>query len=231
MKVSVITGAGRGIGRAISLKFAEHSFNVALVSRTKRELDKVSTECKKYNVETTQILCDVGDEMMVKDMIDHIVAEYRRIDVLINNAGSGTDCEVKNMSLERWEAITRTNLTGTFLCSRYVLPIMIKQNSGVIVNISSIFGKKGLYGGSAYSASKFGIIGFTESLSEEIKKYGIRVNVVCPGAVDTDFIKRTKPDIPKEKLIQPEEVAEVVYSLTCDSAKAITGQSINVGSF
>ncbi len=227
-KVAIITGAGRGIGKATALKFAEQGTHLAVLSRTKSELNEVFALSSKYSVRTLPFICDVGDETMVKKMVSKVTDEFGRIDYLINNAGIRIDCDVIVMSLNVWNTIIRTNLTGTFLCSKYVLPIMVKQKKGVILNISSILGKKGFQGASAYSASKFGVVGFTETLAEEVKKYNIRVNAVCPGSVDTNMIKSVKSKMPKKRLIKPTEVADLLLFLCSDSAKAITGQSINI---
>ncbi len=227
-KVALITGSGTGIGRSLALRLAQQKTNIIFVGRRENMIRKTQMEVERYGIKTILSICDVGDEEMVEQTIKKALRTFGKIDILINNAGCRIDQPVKKMPLELWDNTIRTNLTGVFLCTKYVLPIMIKQRKGVIVNVSSILGKKGFPGASAYSASKFGVIGFTESLAAEVKKYNIRVNAICPGAVNTDMMKDVKHDTLREKLLKPEEVANVVLFLCSESAKAITGQSINI---
>ena len=214
-KVSIITGGGRGMGSAIALRFAKEGAKVAVASRTEGDLEKVISEVEAVGGEAIGIPTDVSNEKDVKNLVDRTVERFGRVDILVNNAGISGRVAVIDMSLEGWNRMLAVNLTGTFLCSKAVLPHMMGQKYGKIINISSVAGKRGLPLTTAYTASKFGVMGFTEALAKEVKDHNIVVEVLLPGAVVTPMT-RDMPDEENERLgfplkktwLKPEDIAE-----------------------
>lgn len=226
-KVAIITGAGRGIGKAISLAFGKEGANTVLVSRTKNELENVAREIKKQGSEALIFVTNVSNQNDVKQVVMKTVNVFGRIDILVNNAGVAYRKLLKNTSEKEWEDTINTNLKGVFLFSKEVLSIMEKQRSGIIVNISSGAGKYGFPELSAYCASKFGVIGLTESLAREVKD-GIKVYCVCPGGVDTKMHHDLFPEDSPEILVKPEKIAQKVLELCLPSCKVKSGECLEV---
>jgi 3-oxoacyl-[acyl-carrier protein] reductase len=212
-KVAIVTGGSRGIGKAVAIALAKKGYNVVICSRNKDELNKAKEELEKFNVKVLAIKCDVRHYKQVKNLVKKTIKEFGRIDILINNAGIALKKNVVDMSEEEWDNVIDTNLKGPFLFTKEVLPFMIRQKSGCIVNISSGAGKTGFAEFSAYCASKFGLIGFTESLAKEVKNFGIRVYAICPGPVATkmqeEIVGKMYPLI-KPFIQKPEDVAKFV---------------------
>jgi 3-oxoacyl-[acyl-carrier protein] reductase len=212
-KVAIVTGGSRGIGKAIAIALAKKGYNVVICSRNEYELNKTKEEIEKFNVKVLAIKCDVRYYKQVKNLVKKTIEKFGRIDILVNNAGVALKKNVVDMSEEEWDVVIDTNLKGPFLFTKEVLPFMIKQKSGCIVNISSGGGKTGFAEFSAYCASKFGLIGFTESLAKEVKKFGIRVYTICPGPVATkmqeEIAGKMYPLI-KPFIQKPEDVAKFV---------------------
>jgi 3-oxoacyl-[acyl-carrier protein] reductase len=237
-RVSLVTGGSRGIGRAICLALARPGDVVAFnhydpdeeaAQETIKLLAErgVTTEGKKF---------DVSDPAAVKEYIDHLVAEYGRLDNLINNAGITMDTLMVRMSLEQFERVLKVNLTGAFVCTQAAAKLMMRQRSGSIVNIASVAGQTGNPGQANYSSSKAGLMGLTKTSAKELATRGVRVNAVAPGFIETEMTK-----VLPEKVVnaimalipmgipgQPEDVAEVVKFLCSDSARYMTGQVIHV---
>jgi 3-oxoacyl-[acyl-carrier protein] reductase len=208
-KVAIVTGAGRGIGRAIAVALAQAGCRVVLSARTVVQIEAVQDEiCESGG----QALAVSGD-LTRDDDIARLVGESRRaygaVDILINNAGWGKKATIVRAQVEDWDQTFKINLRAPMLLARLVLPEMIQQKSGAVINISSLSGKSGEAGSSAYAASKFGIIGFTQSLYEEVREYGIKASVILPGFVDTPMIPPVK-HLDRAKMIQPEDVADAV---------------------
>ena len=213
-KVAIITGAGRGIGKAIAIRLSKESYNLVLCSRTEKEIENVARECRNSGVEAIGIVADVRKEEDVKKVVKEAIKKFGKIDVLINNAGIGYAKPIVETKKEDWDIMMETNARGTFLFSREVFKEMVRNKiKGTIINISSMAGKKPYKNQSAYCASKFAIVGFSKVLAVEAQEYGIKVHVICPGGVDTDFIKNIRPDIPSHTLIKPEDIAETVIFL------------------
>lgn len=212
-KTALITGAGRGIGRATAIAFAKEGINVGLVGRTKENLEKVAAELKPFGVKVAFAAANVANNTEVIEAVDQIKAELGAIDILINNAGIGKFGSFLELSPEEFENIIQVNLMGTYYVTRAVLPEMIEQKSGDIINISSTAGQKGAPVTSAYSASKFGVLGLTESLMLEVRKHNIRVSALTPSTVATDLaIDTNLTDGNPEKVMQPEDLAEVMVA-------------------
>lgn len=225
-KVVIITGAGRGIGKATALLLAENQAKVVIVSRTEKEILQVANQIEEMGKETLPIPADVSDQEEVRQIIEKTLNRFGRIDVLINNAGIGLCKSVIDTTPEDWDKVMAVNLKGIFLGSKAVLPIMLKQGAGIIINISSGAGRTGYPGLAAYCASKFGVLGFTESLAQEVAPQGVKVFAVCPGATNTrmyqEMFGNTANTLPPEKIaqkiveiasgkrrLQPGEVVEV----------------------
>ncbi|PCH99591.1 MAG: 3-ketoacyl-ACP reductase [Flavobacteriaceae bacterium] len=212
-KKALITGAGKGIGKALALAFAKEGISVALLSRTTSDLEKVAEEVRAAGVEAFVIAADVSNETSVNEAATKVLKEFGTIDILINNAGIGRFGNFMDLSSESWSEVININLMGTYFVTRAFLPNMIAQKSGDIINISSTAGLKGNAMTSAYSASKFAVIGLTESLMAEVRKHNIRANVLVPSTVATDMaLDLNLTDGNPEKVMQPEDIAELLIS-------------------
>lgn len=212
-KNALITGAGRGIGRATAIAFAKEGINVGLIGRTAANLEKVANELSEYGVNVTMATADISDNESVLAAVEHIKSELGPIDILINNAGIGKFGKFLELSPEEFKNIIDVNLMGVYYVTRAVLPEMIKRESGDIINISSTAGQKGAPLTSAYSASKFGLLGLTESLMLEVRKHNIRVSALTPSTVATDLaIESNLTDGNPDKVMQPEDLAEVMVA-------------------
>jgi NAD(P)-dependent dehydrogenase (short-subunit alcohol dehydrogenase family) len=248
-RVAIVTGGGYGIGRAIALAFAQEGADVVVAARTERALKQVAREIKGMGRKSLAMVIDLLQPEQPMAMVEKTLAKFGKIDILVNNAGAeGPIRNVAEMDLKGWNDLLSVNLTGAMLCSRCVLgKSMIPRKSGVIINISSAAGRKGLPTRSAYSSSKFAIIGFTQSLAAEVGRYGIRVNAIAPGAVEGERIERVFNIAAKNmrvtykqvvansnarsalgRMVKPEEVAALAVFLASEQSSAITGQTINI---
>ncbi|MBU2534614.1 MAG: SDR family oxidoreductase [Chloroflexota bacterium] len=227
-KVAIITGGNRGIGKAISLAFAREGAKVVVVGRNKSRCNEVVDQVIKEGGEAISIQVDVASEADVARMAKQTKDKYQRIDILVNNAAVNLPYRtVSELTLEEWNWILNVNLTGPFLCIRSVLPEMITQRSGKIINLSSIGGRHGAAGRTPYRATKAAIINLTECIAAEVKEFGIDVNAICPGAVDTDMLREiTGGEIPTHTM-PPEDIAAVAVFLASDESKAVTGTAID----
>ncbi|HXE76358.1 MAG TPA: SDR family NAD(P)-dependent oxidoreductase [Candidatus Xenobia bacterium] len=203
--VAVVTGASRGIGFAIAQELARRGYRLALVARNPASLEAAA---RKLAGESRTFVCDVREAAAVRSVFRDILAWAGRVDVLVNNAGIGGFGAIQELSEETWDNTLNTNLRGAFLCSRAVAPQMIRQRSGYIINIGSLAGKNFFAGAAAYCASKWGLMGLSKCMGEDLRGYGIRVSVICPGSVHTEFSPHAGKD-PK-KMLQPEDVARAV---------------------
>jgi 3-oxoacyl-[acyl-carrier protein] reductase len=212
-KTALITGAGRGIGRATAIAFAKEGINLGLVGRTSANLENVVKELEEYDVQVTMATADVSDNESVIAAVDHIKSELGSIDILINNAGIGKFAKFLEQSPEDFKSMIDVNLMGTYYVTRAVLPGMIEQSSGDIINISSTAGERGGAVTSAYSASKFGLLGLSESLMQEVRKHNIRVTALTPSTVATDLaFSENLTDGNPENVMQPEDLAELMVA-------------------
>lgn len=232
-KIAIVTGGGRGIGRAIALAFAREGAHVAVSSRTESEINQVKNEILSTGQKVLAIVADVSKEEDVTRMVQRVLDEFSTIDILVNNAGIHIRAPVMEMAIEDWDRTIAVNLRGPFLCIKAVLPIMMKKKSGKVINISSDSGKKGWATGSAYCASKFGLLGLTEAVSEEVAdEYSINVNALCVGGVDTKMTKEAIAyagyDLDWDKLMHPEDIADVCVFFVSDESRSIHGAFVDV---
>jgi 3-oxoacyl-[acyl-carrier protein] reductase len=212
-KNAIVTGAGRGIGRATAIALAKEGVNVGLIGLNMDNLEKVVAELEAYDVTVSAASADVADLTSVQHAVEHIQADLGSIDILINNAGTAKFGGFLELSPEEWENIIKVNLMGVYNVTRAVLPGMIEQKSGDIVNISSTAGQKGAPVTSAYSASKFGVLGLTESLMLEVRKHNIRVTALTPSTVVTDLAYSSNLiSGDAENVMHPEDLAELIIS-------------------
>lgn len=212
-KTAIVTGAGRGIGRATAIALAKEGVHLGLIGLNMSNLEKVAAELAQYDVNVSAATADVTDLESVTHAVDHIKSDLGPIDILINNAGVAKFGGFLDLTPEEWEKIIQVNLMGVYNVTRAVLPGMIERKSGDIINISSSAGQKGAPVTSAYSASKFAVLGLTESLMLEVRKHNIRVTALTPStvvtdlAIDTNLVKGTE-----ENVMHPEDLAELVVA-------------------
>ncbi|WP_019154129.1 3-ketoacyl-ACP reductase [Robertmurraya massiliosenegalensis] len=212
-KTAIITGAGRGIGRAIAIALAKEGVNLGLIGLTMSNLEKVATELEAYDINISAATADVADLEAVTHAVEHIKADLGPIDILINNAGTAKFGGFLDLTPEEWENIIRVNVMGVYNATRAVLPEMIERKSGDIVNISSTAGQKGAPVTSAYSSSKFAVLGLTESLALEVRKHNIRVTALTPSTVATDLaIETNLISGNPENVMQPEDLADLLVA-------------------
>ena len=210
--VAIITGASKGIGSEIAIALANEGVTVVLAARNSESLMSVQSKIENQGGTARVITTDVTSEHSVKNLAVETIKHFGKIDILINNAGVGVYTNVIDMKTADYEAMMNVNLKGVFLCSREVLPAMIKQKRGEIINIASLAGKNSFAGGSVYSATKWGLIGFGRSLMLEVRDHNIRVVTICPGSVNTHFADKESD---RPEIIQPEDVAHtVLFDLT-----------------
>lgn len=236
-KVAIVTGASRGIGRAIALELAaQKAFVIINYNGSKERAEKVKEEIEKSGGKGVLYQCDVSDFAACKTFISDVIREYGRIDILVNNAGITRDGLMMKMSEDAFDDVIRTNLKGTFHTIRFASRQMLKQRSGRIINMSSVVGLVGNAGQVNYAASKAGVIGITKSAAKELASRGITVNAIAPGFIETemtgvlsDKVKEAAiAQIPLGKFGQPEDIAKTIAFLASDAAGYITGQVIQV---
>ena len=234
-QVAIVTGASRGIGRAIALALAAEGANVVVnYASSSTAAEEVVAKINSMGCEAVALQADVSQAEQVDNLLNSVMEKWGRFDVLVNNAGITRDTLLLRMKPEDWQAVIDLNLTGVFLCTRGVSKIMLKQRSGRIINITSVAGQMGNPGQANYSAAKAGVIGFTKTIAKELSSRGITVNAVAPGFIETDMTSNLKSEeilkfIPLGRYGKAEEVAGMVRFLAADSAAAyITGQVFNV---
>lgn len=212
-QTALITGAGRGIGRAVALAFAGQGCSVALVARTRDELEAVAAEVSALNGRALVLPCDVADPGAVQEVVGATLEAFGNVDILVNNAGYACFKPVWELSLEDWWRSLDVNLTSAFLFCRALMPHMMARRSGRIINMSSVTGLKALPEQGAYCAAKHALNGWTKSLALELRPYNIAVHAVCPGGVDTRFSREAMPHRDKSGWMQPEDIAHTVLHL------------------
>ena len=236
-KIVLITGGSRGIGKETAKVYAENGYDVAInYVSDKTDVEGIKKEFQDMGVKCLMIKADVSNEEDVNNMVEKVISEFGKIDVLVNNAGITKDTLLMRMSKEDFDKVIDINLKGTFLVTKAVSKYMMKKRCGSIINLSSVVGVAGNSGQSNYSASKAGIIGFTKSIAKELASRNIRTNAVAPGFIETDMTNVLKDEvkesignqIPLKRMGTAREVAEVIYFLGTEKSSYITGQVINI---
>jgi len=246
-RIALVTGGGQGLGQAICLRLAQEGCHVAVADIN--ESAAVETAAAIESRRTVAIHSDVTDETQVAAMMDRVVAEFGRLDLLVSNAGILISGEISEFPAEKWRAVMNVNLFGYFLCAKHAARVMKPQKKGVILQINSKSGKKGSYKNSAYAASKFGGIGLTQSIALDLAEFGIRVNAICPGNLldsplwvdslykqyaqkwgisEAEVKQRYIDQVPMKRGCTYEDVCNVVVFLASDQSSYMTGQAINV---
>ena len=247
-KIAVITGGGRGIGRAIALAYAKEGANLVLASRSQEALEETRAMVEDLGRKALVVSTDIRREDSVRNLAEQALQYFGRVDILVNNSGiAGPTTPLWNINLEDWEDTFAVNVTGAYLCCRAFLPGMIEQRSGSIIIISSMTGKRPLYGRTPYAASKMALVGIARTLAWEVGEYGIRVNAISPGAVEGERIKQVvrnqaavlgiseeealrqfTSNSPLGRLVPPADIAASAVFLASDKAASITGEDMNV---
>lgn len=236
-KVAIVTGAGRGIGRAVALALAAQGAKVVVnYSRSAEAAEEVVNKILGFGGEAIAVQADVANATQVDALLTQTKEKFGKVDILVNNAGITRDKLIQRMTEEDWDSVLDTNLKGTFLCCKAVARLFVNQRGGIIVNIGSVNGKVGAAGQSNYSASKAGMIGLTKSLAKELGGRNVRVNAVAPGFIETEMTGGLKEEfkdavikqIPLARLGSAEDVAGVVLFLCSDAASYIQGEVITV---
>ena len=228
---SLVTGSGRGIGRATALRFAREGAAVVLVARSQTQLEEVASQIAYMKRDCLVLPTDVSKEADVAACFGKVLNDFGQIDILIDNAGISLDRPFLETSLDEWEQVFNVNLRGVVLCTRAVLPSMLANGRGKIVNIASGAGLRGLPGNSAYAASKAAVIALGASLASEVESHGVQVNTICPGPVDTDMLRQSgvRDFVSKSSNLQPpEDVASAALFLASELAGRTSGQVISV---
>jgi acetoacetyl-CoA reductase/3-oxoacyl-[acyl-carrier protein] reductase len=235
-RVALVTGASRGIGRAIALELANRGATIAVSYRTGLSgAEEVRDQIEELGASAEIFQGDISDKLEARKVIRDVLGTYEHLDILINNAGITRDRGIRKMTDDDWNEVIDTNLTGAFYCTSAVIPAMIEQKFGRIVSVASFVGQAGNFGQANYAASKGGLIAFTKTLGLELAKYNITANVIAPGftatdmlnAIPADRLELIKEKIPMRRLAEPEEIAKAAAYLVCDGAY-ITGQQINI---
>lgn len=237
MKTVLITGSSRGIGRATAVTFAKNGYNVAVnYNKSSEVAESLCSELVQLGVKAKTFQCDVADKSAVNEMVKQIEADFGKITVLVNNAGIAEQALFSDITEEMWDRMFDVNVKGAYNCTQAVLPHMIHNKYGRIINVSSMWGISGASCEVHYSASKAALIGFTKALAKEVGLSGITVNCVAPGVIATemnghlseDIIEELKNETPLNRIGTSEDVAEAIYFLASDKASFITGQTLSV---
>lgn len=237
-KIALITGGGRGLGRAIALAYADAGADVVVASRQRQPMEQVVSAVRAKGRRAIAVQVEVSDPGSVAQMVEATRKEFGRVDILVNSAGIGRDERLTAMSNESWNQIIATNLTGAFYVCRDVARVMIEQKSGCIINIASVAGVKSMSGLGAYSASKAGMIALTKTLALETARHGVRVNAIAPGYFRTDMNSQALDDpvigpkitgrIPMRRWGKPEEIGGLAVYLASDDASFVTGEVYSI---
>jgi len=220
-KVAIVTGASRGIGRAISIALAQEAATVVLAARSTEKLRETAEKVTKAGGKPEIVVTELTEEKSIKNLIEITNEKFSRLDILINNAGVTHSAKLEDTATEDWQRCINVNARAPFILCREALPLLKKSQAGYIINIASVVGVKGYPLQSAYTSSKHALRGMTISLAEELKDSNVRVHLLCPGGVNTDLVGLVRPDIKKEELMQPEEIAELVLYLVTHKGNAV----------
>jgi 3-hydroxybutyrate dehydrogenase len=246
-RVALVTGGGVGIGRAIAQALVGQQAHIAICGRRLEELERTAKALTSTGAEILFLPCDVTKRVDVERTVNSVVKHFGHLDILVNNAGASGRTPIHDPDDSQWQNIIEVNLTGSYLCSKFAIPHMLKHQFGRIINISSVLGRFGVAGYVAYCTAKHGILGFTKALALEVASQGITVNAICPTWVDTDMARQgieetaatlgISPEefremaisaVPIKRMAEAEEVASMVVYLCSKAASAITGQALNI---
>ena len=235
-RVAFVTGASQGIGHACALALAREGATVALAARNQQKLDELAAQIAGKGGKAAAFVVDVAEEEQIKSAVKAAIAQFGKIDILVNNAGITRDQLVMRMKRADWDAVLNTNLTSAFCCIQQVIPSMLKQRWGRIINIASVFGQMGQAGQANYAASKAGLIGLTMAMAREVASRNITSNAIAPGFIETsmtavlsdEFKQGAVKQIPLGRVGTPADIANAVVFLASDEASYITGHVLNV---
>jgi len=220
-KVAIVTGASRGIGRAISVSLAQEGATVVLAARSIRKLQETADKVTEAGGKAEIVVTELTEEEAIKNLVETTSEKFSRLDILVNNAGVTHSAKLEQTTTEDWERCMQVNARAPFILCREALGLLRKSQAGYIINIASVVGVKGYPLQSAYTSSKHALRGMTISLADELKGSNIRVHLLCPGGVDTELVQKVRPDIKKDELMQPEEIAELVLYLVTHKGNAV----------
>ena len=235
-RVALVTGASKGIGHACALTLARHGASIAVAARNQQKLEELAAAITASGGKAVAFPLDVADEDQVKSAVKAVISQFGKVDILVNNAGITRDQLVMRMKRADWDSVLATNLTSAYLCIQSVIPSMLKQRWGRIINITSIFGQMGQAGQANYAASKAGLIGLTMAIAREVASRNITSNAIAPGFIETsmtaalsdEFKQAAVKQIPLGRVGSPEDIANAVAFLASDEASYITGHVLNV---
>jgi len=220
-QVALVTGASRGIGKAIALMLAEQGAHVITAARTQKDIDRLVNEIEQQGGKAQAVTFDLTGESSIKELAEQVHADSGRLDILVNNAGVTLSAPLEQTTTPDFDCVMSTNIRGPYLLIRECLPLLKKSPHGFIINIASVVGVKGYAQQTAYTASKHALRGMSIALAEELRDTNIRVHVLCPGGVATDMIAQVRPDIPSDTLMAPTEIAELVLYLVTHQGNAV----------
>lgn len=219
MKTAIVSGASRGIGKAISIKLAELQYNLVISGRSGHQLDQLASEIKHMGVNCLAVVADLVLEESPEVIVEKAISHFGQIDVVVNNAGMSHSGPLLETDLETWDRVHAVNARAPFFLSKAAIPYLKASANPVIINIGSVVGFKGYKDQAAYASSKHALTGFTKVLAKEVQNDGIQVHLISPGGVNTDMVREMRPDIDAGELIQPEEIAEMVEFLVTRKGK------------
>ena len=220
-KVAIVTGASRGVGRAICIAFAKEGATIVLAARSPQKLAETAEEVREAGAKAEIVITDLTREEAIKNLMKVTNEKFSRLDILVNNAGVTVSAELEHTTTADWDRLFAVNARAPFILCRESLPLLKKAPRAYIINIVSVVGVKCYALQSAYTASKHALRGMTKSLAEELRGTNVRVHSICPGGIDTDMIGQIRPDIKKEDLMRPEEIAELVVYLVTHKGNAV----------
>jgi len=220
-KIAIVTGAGRGIGRAVSIALAKEAATVILAARSIDKLGEIADQVTEAGGKPEIVVTDLAEEESIKNLVKVTGEKFGRLHILVNNAGVTHSAKLEETATKDWDRCFAVNSRAPFILCREALPLLKKAEAACIINIASVVGVKGYPLQSAYTASKHALRGMTISLAEELNRSNIRVHLLCPGAVDTELVQKVRPDIKKQDLIQPDEIADLVLFLATHKGNAV----------
>ena len=220
-KTALITGAGRGIGRVVAEHMAAEGAELILTARTESQLLETAKITDEYGIKSHVVVSDLADEQSINVLIEYVKSHVSHLDIMVNNAGVTHSGLLNETATASWDQCMAVNARAPFILCRELLAPLKKSKAGYIINIASVVGVKGYAGQIAYTASKHALRGMSMALAEELRDTNIRVHVICPGGVETEIVARVRPDIPKNELIQPQEIAELVLYLVTHQGNAV----------